>query len=202
MKWLKRLRTLAQVVMDDVLGEDADPAGHASPNTPAAHELAEMLAQAQSQLDTLRLELAQAQERQKRLTAQGQTASAQAQSLDASVDTALKAGQEDRAADLLKKMQRMSAYAQELEALRQESEQLTLQLKEAVETRQDQLTQLRLRAQALTDREHAAELLESLLTSQRTLARQTDDLSKAFQAREEQITHREDRLAARQEWSQ
>ena len=86
--------------------------------------------------------------------------------------------------------------------LRQASEDLANQLRAAVETRQVQLTQLRIRSQALADREHAAGLLETLLQSQREFTNQTDALSKAFHAREEQITRREDRLAARQEWSQ
>ncbi len=195
-----RLRALIRAAVHDVFGED--PLAETRPGSGEASRLDDLLTEAQTRLDTLRLELAEAVEREKRLARQGAETAAQVKTLDEAVDAALQAGREERAAETLKKLQRAQAYAQELESLRQTSAQYTVQLRAAVETRQDQLAQLRVRAQSLTARERAAETLEGLVKTQRDLARETDALTQEFHAREEQITRREDYLAARQEWDQ
>lgn len=202
MSLTQRLRTLVRVAVHDLFGEDPLPEPSPKPDAGDARRLDDLLTEAQTRLDTLRLELAEAVEREKRLTRQGAEVAAQGKTLDEAVDAALRAGQEDRAAETLKKLQRTQAYGQELEALRQTSAQFTAQLRAEVETRQDQLAQLRIRAQALSAREQAAETLESLVKAQRDLAREAEALTKEFHAREEQITRREDYLAARQEWDQ
>lgn len=200
MKLSHRLRTLIRTAVHDVFGEE--PLAETRPGSGEVGRLDDLLAEAQTRLDTLRLELAEAEEREKRLARQGAETAAQVKALDEAVDAALQAGREAQAAETLKKLQRAQAYGQELESLRQTSAQYTVQLRAAITTRQDQLAQLRIRAQALSAREHAAETLESLVKAQRDLARETDALTQEFHAREAQITRREDILAARQEWDQ
>jgi len=168
----------------------------------AANRLSQLLDESQSRLDALRMELAETVERHKRISQQGQALAEKAQALDRAVDAALQQGQDDRAADLLRQAQQARAQAQDLDELRQACEQLATQIRAAVESRQEQLIRLRSRMATLTDRERTAEALESLLKAQRVLDDQAEDLSSAFHLREEQITRREDRLSARQEWSQ
>jgi phage shock protein A len=201
MKLVQRLQSLVKVAVEDVIGEEPAPEGHTHPDS-ATSRLTALIDEAQSRLDTLRLELAEATERQKRITREWQAAAQKAQALEQAVDAAIAAGQEDRAATLLRQAQQAHAHAQELADLRQASEQFREQLRSAVESRQEQLSQLRQRYATLADRERTAEALESLLQVQRQQAGQDEATNQEFRAREEQIARHEDRLAARQEWSQ
>jgi phage shock protein A len=201
MKLLQRLQTLVKVVVDDVIGEEAAPEKPSLPGETAANRLNALLDDAQARLDTLRLEHAEAVERQKRLTSQWQSADQRAQSLDQAVDAALLAGHEEQAANLLRQAQQTHAFADELADLRQASEQLAEQIGSAVAGHREQLAQMRVRFAALSDRERAAESLENLLQAQRERANQDESLNQAFLVNEEAIARREDRLAARQEWS-
>ncbi len=202
MKLIQRLRTLIQAAVYDVIGEDAEPEEQASPDGPAVRRLAEMLTEAQADLDALRLELAKAAEREKRITQARQEAENKAKSADEAVDAALRSGDDALAADYLKQAKQARAIFEESDELRQACQKLTGQIRSAVETRQERLNQLRSRYQALTDRARTTEALESLLQAQREMAQQTETLREELRTREEQITHREDRLAARQEWNQ
>jgi phage shock protein A len=201
MNLIQRLRALVQVAINDVLGEELAPESRSSPSESAGQHLEALLQQAQADLDTLRLKLAEALDRQKRIAQNFHEAAAKAQSFEDAVNAALVAGHDAQAANLLQKAQKAHAYEQDLDNLRCANEQLAGEIRVAVESRQEQLAQMRGRLQTLAVREQAAEALENLLQTQRDLERQSDSLQAGFLASEEQIARREDRLAARQEWS-
>jgi len=202
MKLIRRLRTIAQAVVDDVLGEDTESQEQPVPDEPAIRQLTAVLDKAQVDLDDLRLELAKAVDREKRIAQDRQEASGQAQALDEAVDAALQDGDDDRAAGLLEQARQARARADELDELHQACQKLSGQIRAAVETRQGRLSEMRGRYQVLADRADTTEALESLTHTQQELARQTETLRTELRSREEQIVHREDRLAARQDWSQ
>jgi phage shock protein A len=203
MKLSRRLRTLAKTVINDVLGEDTEPQEQPAPDEPPVlRQMAVVVEKAQADLDALRLELAKASDREKRIAHAHQAAFDQAQSLDEAVDAALRDGDDERAAGHLKQAKLARTRAEELDDLLQACQRLTGQIQAAVETRQGRLSELRGRYQVLADRADTTEGLESLTRIQQELARQTESLRAEFSSREEQIIHREDRLAARQDWSQ
>lgn len=202
MKLIRRLRTIAHAVVNDMLGEDSETHEQSVSDDPAVRQLAAVLENAQADLDALRLELAKAVDREKRITQSQQEATTRAQSLDEAVDQALGEGNDERAAEHLKQAKLARGRADELDDLMKACQKLTAQIRAAVETRQERLSELRGRYQVLADRSDTTDALESLTRTQQELARQTQTLRQEFRDREEQITHREDRLSARQEWSQ
>lgn len=202
MKLIERLSALLKSLASDILGEETGEALSLAQGDGAdAERLAGLLEEAQGRLDALRLELADANGRQKRIALAWQEAQQNSQALDAAVDAALQAGEDDQARTRLVQAQRAQANAKELDELHQASGQLAEQIRAAVADQQERLALLRGRYQALVDRERTAKAMDDLLRAQKELAEQQSVLQKEFQQREAQIAQREDRLAARREWN-
>jgi phage shock protein A len=166
-----------------------------------AERLAGLLDEAQRQLDTLRLELGNAVSHEKRIAQASQAAAERVISLEAAVDAAVQAGQDDQAREYLAQVKPAQENARELEELVRACEQRSTDLRLAVNQQQERLDALRRRVLMLTDRERSVASLDELLGDQQSLARQTETLHAELTAWEEQIARREDRLTARREWS-
>lgn len=202
MKLTQRLHLLLKTTLNDLFGEEpVTEARRVIDGETTAERLTGLLDEAQRQLDTLRLELGKAVSHQKRIAQAWQEAVAHAKTLDAAVDTAVKAGDDDRAREYLAQVKPAQEAASELEELTQACEQRSADLRLAVNQQQERLDALRRRALALTDRERSVAALDELFGDQQSLARQTEKLQTELASWEEQIAHREDRLTARREWS-
>ncbi|MBI5298356.1 MAG: PspA/IM30 family protein [Chloroflexi bacterium] len=202
MKLSERIRLLLKAAANDLFGEEqaAEVRQVLNGETTAEH-LTGLLDEAQSQLDTLRLELGNAVSHQKRIERAWQESAAQVKSLDAAADAAIQDGQEERAREYLAQLQSAQQNVQELEELARAGEQRSTDLRSAVNQQQEQLDVLRRRALTLTDRERSVTALAELLGDQQSLSRQTEKLHTELTAWEEQIARREDRISARREWS-
>ena len=196
MKLSQRLQMMLKALLDDLFGEEPQPA---LASDASGDPLTPLVEQAQQWLDTLHLELADAADRHTRLEQAWRQASADTQALDGSVDAALQAGQTEQARDRLEQARRLQADAQELGELYQSSQQLLTQLGAAIQEQQARLEAMRRRSLVLADREHNASTLEDFLRLQRDLSSQASALQAEFTRREQQIARREDLLAARRE---
>lgn len=202
MKLTERIRHLIEAAAHDIFGEDGAEIRRVVDGETTAERLTGLLDEAQRQLDALKMELGNAVSHQKRITQAWQSAEIRVKSLDAAVDAALKAGQEDKAREYLAQVTPAQEHARELGELAQACEQRSADIRQAVALQQEKLDALRRRALALTDRERSVEALDGLLGDQLSLARQTEKLQSDLTAWEEQIARREDKLAARREWSE
>lgn len=203
MKLSERIRLLLKAVANDLFSEDQVTEVHQVLNGESnTDRLAGLLDDAQHQLDVLRLELGNAVSVQKRIERARQESAAQIKALDAAADTAIQAGQDERAREYLRQLQSAQQHASELEELSRTGEQHSTDLRTAVNQQQEQLDTLRRRALALTDRERSVMALAELLNDQQGLARRTEILHAELTAWEEQIARKEDLLSARREWNQ
>jgi phage shock protein A len=202
MNLIQRLQFLLKAMLNDLFGEEqtAEIRRIADGET-TAERLTGLLDDAQRQLDTLRLELGKAIAHQKRIAQAWQQAENQVKRLDAAVDEAVKAGQDDQAREYLAKIKPAQEAARELCELTQACEQRSADLRIAVNQQQDRLDALRRRALALTDRELSVTALDEMFGDQRSLSRQTEKLQTELSSWEEQIARREDHLTARREWN-
>ncbi len=202
MKLTERLRFFLKTTFNDLFGEEqVQEIRQAVDGETTAERLDGLLDEAQRQLDALRLEFGNAASHQKRITQAWQAAASQVKTLDAAVDAAVKAGQDDQAREYLEQVKSAQEQARELEELVQACEQRSADLRLAVNQQQERLDALKRRALTLTDRERSVAALDELLGAQQSLARQTTKLHDELTAWEAQIAQREDRLAARREWS-
>jgi phage shock protein A len=202
MKLTERLRFFLKTTINDLFGEEqVKEIRRTVDGETTAERLDGLLDEAQRQLDGLRLEFGNAASHQKRITQAWQVAVSQAKTLDAAVDTAVQAGQDDEAREYLAQVKSAQEQARELEELAQACEQRSADLRLAVNQQQERLDALKRRALTLTDRERSVSALDELLGAQQSLTRQTTKLHDELTAWEEQIAQREDRLAARREWS-
>jgi phage shock protein A len=202
MKLSERIRLLLQAAANDLFGEDQVNEVQQTLNGESnADRLTSLLDEAQRQLDTLRLELANAVSHQKRIEQAWQQSMTKVKALDAAADNAIQAGQDERAREYLTQLQSVQKHANELEELARAVAQHSTDLRVAVNQQQEQLDTLRRRALALTDRERNVTFLAELLVDQQSLARQTEKLHTELSAWEEQIARREDLLSARREWN-
>jgi len=202
MKLSQRIRLLLKAAAEDLFGEDQGTEVHQTLNGETNGErLTGLLNDAQSQLDTLRLELGNALIHQKRIERAWQECVAQVKALGVAADAAIQAGQDERAREYLAQLQSAQGPASELEELARAGEKHSTDLRAAVNQQQEQLDTLRRRALALTDRERSVTALAELLGDQQSLSRQSEKLHDELTAWEEQIAHREDYLTARREWS-
>lgn len=201
MKLTERIRHLIEATARDIFGEDGAEIRRAVDGETTAERLAGLLDEAQRQLDSLRLELGNAVSHQKRIAQVWQSAAGQVKTLEAAVDAAVQAGQDEKAREYLAQLKPAREHASELDALNQACEQRSEDVRQAVAQQQEKLDALRQRTLALTDRERSVEALDALLGDQLSLARQSEKLHHDLSVWEEQIARREDRLAARQEWS-
>ena len=202
MKLSERIRLILKVAANDLFGEDqvAEVDQVLNGDTNAEH-LTSLLDGAQRQLDSLRLELGNAISHQKRIERARQDSAAQVTALDAAADTAIQAGQDERARECLLQLQSAQQNAHELEALARAGEGHSTDLRLAINQQQEQLDILRRRALTLTDRDRTVTVLAELLGDQQSLSRQTEKLHTELTAWEEQIARREDLLSARREWN-
>ena len=202
MKLSQRIRLFLKAAADDLFGEDqgTEVRQMLEGETNAAR-LTSLLDEAQRQLDSLRLELGNAVSHQKRIERAWQTSAAQVNTLDAAADTAVQAGQEERAREYLAQLQSAQRNTDELKELARAVEQRSIDVRAAVNQQQERLDALRRRALTLTDRERSVTVLAELLSDQQSLSRQTEKLHMELTDWEEQIARREDHLSARREWS-
>lgn len=202
MKLSERIRLLLKAAANDLFGEEQAIEIQKTLNgETTAERLDGVLADAQRQLDTLRLELSNAVSHQKRIERASLEAATQVQALDAASDAAIQAGQDERAREYLIQHQAAQKNGQELEELAQAIQQHSTDLRAAINQQQEQLDILRRRALALTDRERSVTALSDLLGDQQSLSRRTEKLQSELTAWEEQIAYREDLLSARREWN-
>lgn len=202
MKLTQRIRLLVKATLNDLFGEEQTAEIRQTLNgETTAERLTGLLDDAQRQLDVLRLELGNAVSHQKRIAQAWQNAESHVKTLDAAVDSAVKAGQDDQARERLAQIKPAQEAAQELGELSQACEQRCADLRFAVNQQQERLDALRRRALALTDRERSVTALDELFGDQQSLSHQTEELQTELTSWEEQIARREDRLTARREWS-
>lgn len=202
MKLTQRILLLLKTTWNDLFGEEQQAeALQAISGDLTASRLKGLLDQAQQHLDALRLELANAVTRQKRIRQTWREASAKVESLNSAADEALKTGQEEQARTLLEQINSLQKGVDELAELARVCEQHTSEIRAAVNGQQEQLDSLRRRSLLLEDRENSLGVLTELFGTQQSLAHQTDVLQNELAEWEEQIARREDRLAARREWS-
>jgi chromosome segregation protein len=198
MKLLQRLRLLASAILTDLFGEDGG-AARAFGEGPL---LDDRLAQAQAGLDRLRVELAQSEAQQRRAEAELQQAQGDLHALDAQVDEALEAEQDDLAARRLQTLQRRQARVTELERMSQAYGQTVVDLRSEVESLQRTLDDARAQARRLQERQRSAESLEQAALQRRELSRTLERLTEDVRRGEEQAARREDRAAALRELEQ
>ena len=202
MKLTDRIIFLLKATWNDLFGEEPQAEFRQAINGDmSSSRLTGLLDQAQQHLDALRLELANAVTRQKRIRHTWQEALKQIEALNTSVDEAVKTGNEDRARTLLAQLNPLQKSADELAELTRICEQHTSEVRAAVSGQQDQLDSLRRRSLLLEDRESSLAALTELFGTQQSLSRQTNTLQAELAEWEEKIAQREDKLAARREWS-
>jgi len=202
MKLFQRIQLLFKAAANDLFGEDQVTELREVLNGDTnAERLTGLLDDAQRQLDALRLELGNAVSHQKRIEQAWRESVAKVKTLDAATDSAIQAGQDDRAREYLTQLQSAQKYSVELEDLVQVIQQHSNDLRVAVHQQQEQLDALRRRALTLTNRELNVTTLTELFGEQQSLSRQTEKLQTELSTWEEQIARREDHLSARREWN-
>ncbi|MGC1378958.1 MAG: hypothetical protein WA821_22200 [Anaerolineales bacterium] len=202
MKLTERILFLIKATWNDLFGEEQQAEIHqALSGDVTSSRLNGLLDDAQQHLDALRLELANAVTRQKHIVRTRQEALAQVQSLNSAIDEALKTGQGEEARTLLERANPLQKGADELAELVRICEQHTSEIRAAVNSQQVQLDSLRRRALLLEDHENSLAMLTELFGTQQSLTRQTDILQSELAEWGEKIAQREDKLAARREWS-
>lgn len=202
MKLTDRILFLLKATWNDIFGEEPQAElRQAISGEMTSSRLTGLLDQAQQRLDALRLELANGVSREKRIHKSWQDMLPRIERLNVSVDEALKAEDENRARELLAQLNPLEKEASELAELARICERHTAQVRAAVNTQQEQLDSLRRRSLLLEDRENNINALTELFGTQQSIAQQTGALQIELATWEEQIARREDKLAARREWS-
>lgn len=202
MKLTDRILFLLKATWNDLFGEEPQAElRQAISGEMTSSRLTGLLDQAQQRLDALRLELANGVSREKRIHKSWQDMLPRIETLNVAVDEALKAEDEDRARELLAQLNPLEKEASELAELARICERHTSEVRAAVNAQQDQLDSLRRRSLLLEDRENNITALTELFGTQQSITQQTGALQIELATWEEQIARREDRLAARREWS-
>ncbi|HTP10466.1 MAG TPA: PspA/IM30 family protein [Anaerolineae bacterium] len=190
MKWFDRVLTALRSAARDLISEEDEIEG----------DRVDMLIDAaQTRLTVLRDELAQAVAREKRAEIEWRAAWDQANALDANVDSALRAGQDDLAKVHIEQASRAQMKADELSEHYQACVRVTTRLREDVNALQSQLDDVIRRQSQLTDREQSASSLEQINRLKREQRRATSDLKRELEDRAREVSKREDYLAAREE---
>jgi phage shock protein A len=193
MNLLNRLSLALRAAASDLFSEEAP-----APQDKAA----QLLRTAQQRVDKLNEQLAQAVAREKRAEQDWRTARAGVEALEAEVDAAVRAHQDETARLKLaqvnqaqNKLQQLSdswkAYAASSEKLRIEMQDLHTQLAAAQQ-----------RLQQLGEREGNAGGMETLQQARREQRNEAAQVHQELAAREEQTARREDHIAAREELDQ
>ncbi|MFN8598236.1 MAG: PspA/IM30 family protein [Anaerolineae bacterium] len=189
MKWFDRILTSLRAAARDLLSEEDTPE--------EAERVESLLDTAQTRLRVLRSELAQAVAREKRIEIDWRAAWEQANALDAAIDSALRAGQDDVARSKIEEVSRAQVKADELSERYQAAVRVTTRLREEVNALQAQIDEVQRRRTSVTDREQSAASLEQLHQLKREQRKDSATLRDDLKSREEQIAKREDRLSAR-----
>ena len=190
MKWFDRILTALRSATRDLISEDDEI---------ESDRIDTLIAAAQTRLSVLRDELAQAVAREKRAELEWHAAWDQANALDANVDQALRAGQDDLARAHIEQASRAQVKADELSEHYQACVRVTTRLREEVTALQTQLDDVIKRQGQLSDRERGADSLESINRLKREQRRATSELKRDLEERARQVSKREDYLAAREE---
>jgi phage shock protein A len=202
MKLTNRILFLLKATWNDLFGEEPQAElRQAISGDATGSRLTGLLDQAQQRLDVLRLELANGVSRQKRIRQAWQDVLPRIDALNVAVDEALKAEDEEKARTILAQLNPLEKEASELAELARVCEKHTAEVRAAINTQQDQLDALRRRSLLLEDRESNIAALTELFGAQQSISQQTSALQTELIVWEEQIARREDKLAARREWS-
>ena len=191
MKWFDRILTSLRAAARDLLSEEDTPE--------EAERVDSLLDTAQTRLRVLRSELAQAIARETRLEIDWRAAWEQANALDTTIDSALRAGQDDVARSKIEEASRAQVKADELSERYQAAVRVTTRLREEVNALQTQIDEVQRRRTSVTDREQSAASLEQLHQLKREQRKETSTLRDELKSREEQIARREDKLSAKDE---
>jgi phage shock protein A len=191
MKWFDRILTGLRAAARDLISEEDQPAED--------DRVAMLLETAQTRLRVLRSELAQAIARETRAEIEWRAAWEQANALDATVDSALRAGQDEVARSKIEEASRTQVKADELSERYQACVRVSTRLREEVNALQTQIDEVRHRQDHIADRELGAESLEQLHQLRRDQRKDTAAIDDKLKDRHEQVARREDRLAARDE---
>lgn len=198
----QRILFLLKTAWNDLFGED--PQGevrHVLSGESTSDRLSTLLDETQQHLDALRLELANVIAHQQRIRQTWQERLAEIQYLNTAVDEALKAGREDQARGLQSQINRLQKNADEMAELVHACQEQATEIRTAVNSQQEQLDTLRRRSVLLEDRENSLAALTEVFGAQQSLSRRADALQTELAEWEEQIARREDKLAARRDWS-
>ena len=195
MNLLSRLSIALRAAAHDLFGED-------EPSPDAATRSASLLKTAQQRVDKLNEQLAQAVAREKRAEQAWHDAVVQTNALEAEVDAAVRAHQDDAARTKLAQLNQMQNKVQQLnDAWRgyaSSSEKLRIEIGDL----QAQLGDARRRLNQVGERESNADGMEDLQRIQREQRKQAAQVNEELKAREEQTAQREDHIAAREELDQ
>ncbi len=191
MKWFDRILTGLRAAARDLISEED--------NDVEADRVEALLDTAQTRLHVLRSELAQAIAREQRAEIEWRAAWEQANALDATVDSALRAGQDDIARAKIEEASRAQVKADELSERYQAGVRVSTRLREEVNTLQRHIDEVRQRQGQIADRELGAQSLEQLQQLKREQRKEAHQVHDELHDRQEQIARREDRLAARDE---
>jgi phage shock protein A len=190
MKWFDRILTALRSAARDLISEEDEVEGD---------RVETLIDAAQTRLTVLRDELAQAVAREKRAEIEWRAAWDQANALDANVDQALRAGQDDLAKIHIEQASRAQVKADELSEHYQACVRVTTRLREDVHTLQSQLDDVIRRQSQLADREQSATSQEQINRLKREQRRAASDLKRELEDRAREVAKREDYLAAREE---
>jgi phage shock protein A len=191
MKWFDRILTSLRAAARDLLSEEDTPE--------ESDRLDSLLETAQTRLHVLRSELAQAIAREKRAEIDWRAGWEQANALDAGIDSALRAGQDDIARSQIEQASRAQVKADELSERYQACVRVTTRLREEVNSLAAQIDEVQRRRNSIADRELGAESLEQLHKLKREQRKEASTLTSDLETREEQVARKEDRLSARDE---
>ena len=196
------LRTFLEDLFNEDLLDEGNSAGvqtsRALPVDASSQELLyQTLAQAQSRLDALHVELTNAIARQRRIEQDLKDATAQASRMSESVDEALQDGQEELARSRLQRLLPLQKAIQELEAHGKASAKLVDLLRESIRTQQAQVDQARHKSLQLLEKERSVTVLEELAQVRRDLNRQVSAVQAELDKRQEGLALRQDRTTSR-----
>ncbi|MBK6433099.1 hypothetical protein [Candidatus Amarolinea dominans] len=196
-----------QTILRDLFGEGDEagadrPRGSTSRERAADDRLNALLAEAQTRLDDLQTQRRAAVARRKRVELAWQAALAEVNRLDAAVDAALLAGEEDQARRHLAARQQSQARVQEWAELQRACTQVLDELTATAQTQEARLLEARRQRSALETWERTAGAVETLTRAQREQDHRTAEIQVELRRRQEQIAQAEDRIAARREVAQ
>jgi chromosome segregation ATPase len=198
----QRILFLLKTIWHDLFGEE--PRGEVRrtiTGETTSDRLSALLDETQQHLDALRLEMANVVTHQQRIRQTWQERLAEIQYLNTAVDEALKAGRDDQAHGLQSQINRLQKGADEMAELVHACQEQATEIRNAVNSQQEQLDALRRRSLLLEDREHSLATLTEVFSAQQNLSRRAGALQTELTEWEEQIARREDKLAARRDWS-